>query len=107
MNPGKLNKRLNFQLKDVGAKGPDGEPIDSFKDEFTVWGSFSFLKGREYFQAASINSEIQGKTEIRYRDGVTADMKIKYKNVLYDIVSVLPTERHTLLIMWKRGGMNG
>lgn len=107
MNPGKLNKRLTLQIKDEDAKGPDGEPIDGYKDSFTVWGSFSFLKGREYFQAASINSEIQGKTEIRYRDGVTADMKIKYKNDLYDIVSVFPTEKHTLSIMWKRGGMNG
>ncbi|HDR3446334.1 TPA: head-tail adaptor protein, partial [Bacillus thuringiensis] len=25
----------------------------------------------------------------------------------YDIVSVIPTEKHTLSIMWKRGGMNG
>ncbi|EJV75790.1 hypothetical protein IG1_05157 [Bacillus cereus HD73] len=24
-----------------------------------------------------------------------------------DIVSVIPTEKHTLSIMWKRGGMNG
>ncbi|HDR6486278.1 head-tail adaptor protein, partial [Bacillus cereus] len=23
------------------------------------------------------------------------------------IVSVIPTEKHTLSIMWKRGGMNG
>ncbi|PGV90585.1 head-tail adaptor protein [Bacillus cereus] len=26
---------------------------------------------------------------------------------MYDIVSVIPTETHTLSIMWKRGGMNG
>ncbi|MEB8734959.1 head-tail adaptor protein, partial [Bacillus cereus] len=25
----------------------------------------------------------------------------------YDIISVIPTEKHTLSIMWKRGGMNG
>ncbi|PEE32825.1 head-tail adaptor protein [Bacillus cereus] len=38
---------------------------------------------------------------------MNADMKMKYKNVTYDIVSVIPTETHTLSIMWKRGGMNG
>ncbi|MEH7458518.1 phage head closure protein [Bacillus sp. JJ1127] len=107
MNPGKLDKRLTFQIKDEDAKSSDGEPIDSYKDSFTVWGSFIFLKGRKYFEAAAANSEVQGETEIRYRDDVTADMKIKYKNVIYDIISVLPTENHTLLIMWKRGGMNG
>lgn len=53
MNPAKLDKRLTFQVKDENAKGPDGEPIDKYKDVFTVWGSFIFLKGREYFQAAS------------------------------------------------------
>ncbi|PET33213.1 head-tail adaptor protein [Bacillus cereus] len=50
---------------------------------------------------------MQGETEIRYRADVNADMKMKYKNVTYDIVSVIPTETHTLSIMWKRGGMNG
>lgn len=70
-------------------------------------GFFYFLKGRKYFEAAAANSEIQGETEIRYRIDVNADMKMKYKNVMYDIISVIPTEKHTLSIMWKRGGMNG
>lgn len=107
MNPGKLNKRLTFQTKDKDAKGPDGDLIDGYKDEFTVWGSFIFLKGREYFQAAAVNSEIQGKSEIRYREDITSDMKIKYKDKIYEILSVIPTENHTLLIMWKSGVMNG
>ncbi|WP_257150343.1 head-tail adaptor protein, partial [Bacillus cereus] len=58
-------------------------------------------------EAAAANSEMQGETENRYRADVNADMKMKYKNVTYDIVSVIPTETHTLSIMWKRGGMNG
>lgn len=107
VNPGKLDKRLTFQVKDDEAKSPDGDLIEGYKDSFTVWGSFIFLKGRKYFEAAAANSEIQGETEIRYRADVNADMKIKYKNVMYDIVSVIPTEKHTLSIMWKRGGMNG
>ena len=70
-------------------------------------GFFYFSKGRKYFEAASANSEVQGETEIRFRADVNADMKIKYKNVMYDIISVIPTEKYTLSIMWKRGGMNG
>ncbi|QUW33643.1 phage head closure protein [Bacillus cereus] len=107
MNPGKLDKRLTFQIKDNDAKSPDGDPIEGYIDSFTVWGSFTFLKGRKYFEAAAANSEIQGETEIRFRTDVNADMKIKYKNTIYDIVSVIPTEKYTLSIMWKRGGMNG
>ncbi|MDD0821559.1 phage head closure protein [Bacillus cereus] len=107
MNPGKLDKRLTFQIKDNDAKSSDGDPIEGYIDSFTVWGSFIFLKGRKYFEAAAANSEVQGETEIRFRTDVNADMKIKYKNTIYDIVSVIPTEKHTLSIMWKRGGMNG
>jgi len=107
VNPGKLDKRLTFQVKDEEAKSPDGDPIEGYKDSITVWGSFIFLKGRKYFEAASANSEVQGETEIRFRADVNADMKMKYKNVMYDIISVIPTEKHTLSIMWKRGGMNG
>nr|WP_249651084.1 phage head closure protein [Lysinibacillus sp. D4B3_S18] len=106
MHPGKLDKRLTFQVKDDNAKSPDGDPIEGYKDSFTVWGSFIFLKGRKYFEAAAANSEIHGETEIRFRADVNADMKIKDKNTIYDIVSVIPTEKNTLSIMWKRGGMN-
>lgn len=107
MTLAKRNKRLAFYMKDSDAKNDDGEPIDGYKESFTTWGSFIFLKGREYFQAAATNSAVQGKSEIRYREDVTADMQIKYKNQMYEIVSVIPTEKYTLLIMWKRGGMNG
>ncbi|MEH6848566.1 phage head closure protein [Bacillus pseudomycoides] len=107
MTMAKRNKRLTFLKKDENAKSPDGEPIEVYNDSFTVWGSLHFLKGREYFQAAATNSEIQGKSEIRYREDVTSDMKIKYKDIIYDIVSVIPTDKHNLLIMWKRGGLNG
>ncbi|PEE32312.1 head-tail adaptor protein, partial [Bacillus cereus] len=55
MNPGKLDKRLTFQVKDDEAKSPDGDPIENYKDSFTVWGSFIFLKGRKYFEAAAAN----------------------------------------------------
>ncbi|PFE59509.1 head-tail adaptor protein, partial [Bacillus cereus] len=72
MNPGKLDKRLTFQVKDDEAKSPDGDPIENYKDSFTVWGSFIFLKGRKYFEAAAANREIQGETEIRYRADVNA-----------------------------------
>lgn len=106
MTLAKRNKRLTFQSKEE-TRGPDGDVINQLVDKFTVWGSFIFLKGREYFQAAAVNSEIQGKSEIRYREDVTADMHIKYKEQIYQIISVIPTEKHTLLIMWKRGGMNG
>ena len=47
----KLDKRLTFQVKDEEAKSRDGDPIESYKDAFTVWGSFIFLKGRKYFEA--------------------------------------------------------
>jgi SPP1 family predicted phage head-tail adaptor len=107
MTLAKMNKWLSFQMKDPDAKNPDGDPIDGYKESFTTWGSFIFLKGREYFQAAATNSAVQGKSEIRYREDVTADMQIKYKEQMYEIISVIPTEKHTLLIMWKRGGMNG
>ncbi|MEC2892542.1 phage head closure protein, partial [Bacillus cereus] len=63
MNPGKLDKRLTFQVKDEEAKSPDGDPIEGYKDSFTVWGAFIFLKGRKYFEAATSNSEILCETE--------------------------------------------
>ena len=94
-------------MKDEEAKSRDGDPIESYKDAFTVWGSFIFKKEENTLKQRSANSEVQGETEIRFRADVNADMKIKYKNVMYDIISVIPTEKYTLSIMWKRGGMNG
>ncbi len=51
MNPAKLDKRLTFQVKDENAKGPDGEPIDKYKDVFTVWGSFYLFKRKRIFSS--------------------------------------------------------
>ena len=106
LNTAKLNKRLIFQQKEE-VKGQDGDSVSEWIDTFTVWGSLIFLKGREYFQAASTNSEVQGKGEIRFRKDITSDMRIKHNDDIYDIISVIPTENNMLLIMWKRGGMNG
>ncbi len=88
-------------------KRPDGDPIDGYKDLLRMGLFCLFKREGNTFEAAAANSEVQGETEIRNRDDVSADMKIKYKNVIYDIVSVIPTQDHTLLIMWKRGEMNG
>ena len=55
-------------------------------------GLFYFLKEENTLKQRSANSEVQGETEIRFRADVNADMKIKYKNVMYDIISVIPTE---------------
>ncbi|MES1050357.1 head-tail adaptor protein [Bacillus thuringiensis] len=34
-------------------------------------------------------------------------MGLRGEKIEDSIVSVIPTEKHTLSIMWKRGGMNG
>ncbi len=52
-----------------------------------VWANMQNLRGEEYFAARAGESEATGKIKIRYRDDVTADMKLKYNGRIFDIES--------------------
>ena len=66
-----------------------GQPIKTWATFATVYAAVEPISGREYFDAAQINSEITTKIIIRALSGVTTKMRISYDSRLYNIQSII------------------
>jgi SPP1 family predicted phage head-tail adaptor len=94
MNSAKLRHRITLQSK-TKVKDSEGITKEKWADVMTVWAAVEPLRGREYFQAAAVNQENTVRFRIRYRAGVTPNMRVKYGSRLFDIKSVIDIEeRH-------------
>ena len=92
MDPGKLNHRITFQIQNL-----DSEE-EEWNDIVTTWASINPISGREYYQAETINSDLTHKVRLRYRKGITPDMRILYNGRIFYIVSVINEyEKNTIL----------
>lgn len=94
-NPRKYDKRLTFQKKEK-VKDADGNTVTGWVDKFSVWGSIKGLRGREYIDAGAQAVKISTRIYIRYRPGVTNDMRIKFKNRIFDIVNANNIEEQNI-----------
>jgi SPP1 family predicted phage head-tail adaptor len=92
-----LRHRITLQQKLI-IKDLEGIPTDIWQDTSTIWAAIEPLRGREYFQAATVQSQNMIRFTIRYRKGITSMMRILHDNKSYDIQSVIDVEgRHQQL----------
>lgn len=91
------------------ATSSSGEAIDTWADVATTWMSIEPIRGREFFSAEQVQSAVDVRIRMRYREGITSKMRIVVAGVPYNIVSVIdPEERHVdLEIMCERGLSDG
>lgn len=85
MRAGKLRHRLKLQSPGTG-KNDYNEPVESWPDVATVWGSVEPLNGREYFQAMQYNPEITHQIKIRYRTGLKPNMRFNIGSQVFEIL---------------------
>jgi SPP1 family predicted phage head-tail adaptor len=83
-----LRQRITLQKKLI-TKDPEGIPMDIWQDIATIWAAIEPLRGREYFQAATVQSQNMIRFTIRYRKGITSEIRILYDSKFYDIQSVI------------------
>ena len=96
MAAGWLRKRIELQRK-TKTRSATGQEEDGWTTAETVWGSLTPLKGAEKFAAQQAQSEVTGKTTIRWRSDVIgrpSQYRLKRGNRILDIVSAVdPTGR--------------
>ena len=105
-NPGKYRHLITFQKYDgtVDDYGDVRTDISENWDDFkTVWAAIDPISGKEFYAAEQSQSEVTHKVRCRYIAGIKAEMRIKYGNRLFKILSVIDwEERHeAMLIMAK------
>ena len=81
MNPGELRHKIKFQIQDLEQ--------EVWNDVFSCWANVNPISGREYYQAETVNSDLTHRIRLRYRKGITPDMRILYKDRIFYIVSVI------------------
>lgn len=86
MNAGELRHRVTFQ-KLVKTQDSFGQPIEQWDDVVPVWVSIEPLVGKQYFAAETVNSEVTHKIKMRYRKGITPDMRCVFKTRIFEIIS--------------------
>lgn len=88
MKIGDMRQRITFQR---GVKKPDGHKGHTvvWQDMITCWASVEPLSGREYFYSHQIKAEITHRVKIRYRGDITTKMRIKHRDRILAIESIL------------------
>ena len=54
-----------------------------------IWAAIEPISGREYFSSQQVNAEISHRIKIRYRTGITPNMRVKFSTRYFNIVSVI------------------
>lgn len=88
MNPGKLRQRITF-LKPPGEQDNDGFPTTEWTPFVTVWAAERTLKGRVYYEAASIQKQFNKEFTIRFRQDVNKRMRVRYREKDYEIEDLI------------------
>ena len=101
MKIGRLRHKIIIE-KPTETTSDTGDVIQSWADFATVWAEVTPLKGREYWASKQTTSEITGKIRIRYLDGITPKMRVKFGSRIFNIEAVLnPDEKkiETILLV--------
>jgi len=93
MNPKLMDRRVIILNPDVETENALGALVKTTQEVATVWASVVPLRGREYFEAQKIRSELSYRVTMRYRDDVTPAMTIRYKAKDLEINSVIEIGR--------------
>ena len=103
LNPCQYRYRITLQGS-VSTRDPQGNAANTWQNNITVWAAFHPLKGREYLQAAAMQYESLVRFHIRYRKGITTDMRILYDNRIFEIQAVIDVDgRHRELQLMAKG----
>ncbi|WP_110642458.1 phage head closure protein [Salinicola sp. CPA57] len=93
MQAGKLRHRVELQQKGTGRNPDTGGVIDVWQSVTTVWASIEPLSAREFIAAGATQASVTTRITIRYREGVTAQMRAVSRGKIYNIEGVLPDDK--------------
>jgi len=84
---GELRQRVSLQAK--AFTKTEGIPQENWTTVAAVWAAIADLSGKEYFQAASVQSEVTTRIRIRFRGGINPAMRILNGTRVFAILSVI------------------
>ena len=85
LSSNQLRAEITLQTNTT-SKATDGSETASWADTYTVRASKEHQNSRKFWAATKVNTETTDLFVIRYRDSVTAQMRVKYGTRYYDIL---------------------
>lgn len=97
INPGEFRHVITFQK--LGNTQDDyGAPIEQWNNTLTTRAGIYPLSGREFYAAETVNSEVTHKINMRYMTGLTPDMRIKFGDRYFNIISIINFQERNIML---------
>lgn len=93
MEAGKLRDRIKI-LAQTKAKTQSGQEVETWAVFAQVWADVQQIGGREQLRAGRELAPSEYSIRIRYRDGITASMRIELKSGKRLSIDVPQSDRH-------------
>jgi SPP1 family predicted phage head-tail adaptor len=106
----KMRHRVDIEELIVSIDSDDGAQTESWeKLEKNVPASINPLSGRELIAANAVQSSINTRIVIRYREDLKPSMRVINQNIIYNIKAIIPdpTLRHHITLMCESGLNDG
>ncbi|AIM40718.1 head closure Hc1 [Idiomarinaceae phage 1N2-2] len=89
---GDLNRKIEIRSRQVTGSDPMGGDIIEWVTHAEPWAKMKPMTGREQYRADKLNAEGMTQVIIRYRDDLDETMKVVYRDVEYQIRSIINVE---------------
>lgn len=93
---GRMRYRIEIENL-VESTDSDGFITEEWNNFATVWADITSLSGKEYIESAQTLSEVTSKIYIRFIQGLKTTMRIKYKDRIFNIQSILQDEKQGII----------
>jgi SPP1 family predicted phage head-tail adaptor len=102
MKLGEMRHRVTIEAEPTDpAVNSLGEQPEGWAPVCVVWAAIETLSGRELYREVQVQPEATHKVEIRYRKGISSDMRIIHQGRKLNIYRVDdPGERHEKLELY-------
>lgn len=89
---GRLRHRVTIE-EPITELDSDGAQVDAwvpFGDGRALPAEISPLSARELIAAQAVHSKATTRIRLRYRPGITASMRVRHRDMVYEIEGVIP-----------------
>jgi SPP1 family predicted phage head-tail adaptor len=102
ISAGQLDKRMILQAPTI-ARADDGAETITWTSLATIWAGIRSLRGREYWQARQVNSDVSHEVTIRYRARISPRFRLIFEGRTFEILTIINSDegRESLILMCK------
>ena len=84
-----MRHRVTIQ-KSTNTQSDTGASVQAWVDHKKVWSTYQPLTGKESFTEDQEQASLMVLFRMRYLSGITADMRVIYDGLTYNIIAPLP-----------------